>query len=125
MTERNSKGQFVKGNQAGKRGYQALIEKRFKGDKLAFRAYLSGIGKRGWEGLVRKQFAGKEEIAVEYVIALSNYAYGMCYFNKATQSYPHWVKECFRTHPGTPEEFYNRHLGKLNFSLDSVGEQSF
>ena len=125
MAERNEKGQFVKSNKAGKRGYEALIAKKFKGDKLAFKAYLSVIGKRGWNGLVSKQFGGNEEIAIEYVIALSKYAYGMCFYDKVKKEYLWWVKECFRQHPGTPAEFAQAYSRKLEFSLSDLSEQEF
>lgn len=122
MSERNSKGQFVRGNKLGKKGYRSLVENKFGGDKLAFRAFLSVCGKRGWDALVEKQFAGDEDLAKEYLRAQGMYGYGLQYIDPKTGTYYPWVKTCFRQEVGDPQSFLAKRSSSLEFTLNDVPE---
>lgn len=124
MSERNSKGQFVKGNTLGKIGRACVVEKHFNGDKIAYRAYLSVIGRRGWDALVEKRFAGDEKLAKAYLEALGKYAYGKAY-QKPDGTYPSWVKSVFREKIESPEDFLQKYEQRFSFNLSEVGELQF
>lgn len=97
MTGRDSQGRFVAGHTHASKGWAALVQKRFEGDSVAARAWLAALGM---------------------------YAYGRAYYHPAT-GYASFVKECFRVHPGTPEQFLMEWRQRLDFRLSDVGELKF
>lgn len=78
----------------------------------------------GWEGLVRKRFQGDSSAARAWLAALGMYAYGLSYYHPTT-GYASWVKECFKMHPGSPEQFLMEWRRRLDFRLSDVGELKF
>lgn len=97
MTGKDSLGRFTKGNTYAYLGFQGLVNKRFNGN----------IG-----------------LAKEWIRALGKYGYGRAYWTPQ-RGYPHWVKECFRVYPGTPETFSSEYAKKLDFKLGDCKELAF
>ena len=97
MTGKDNLGRFTKGNTYASLGFQGLVSKRFNGSYSLAREWLRAIGK---------------------------YGYGKSFYSEST-GYPHWVKECFRVYPGTPETFSSEFAKKLDFKLSDCKELSF
>lgn len=97
MTGRDNLGRFVAGHTHASKGWAALVQKRFEGDGVAAREWLAQLGR---------------------------YGYGLAYYHPA-KGYAIFVKECFRVHPGSPEQFLAEWRQRLNFRLQDVGEMKF
>lgn len=79
---------------------------------------------KGWEGLVKKRFEGDSVAAREWLAQLGRYGYGLAYYHPS-KGYASWVKECFKVHPGSPEQFLMEWRRRLDFRLSDVGEMKF
>lgn len=78
--DRDERGRFTRGNRIAYQGFQAILNRHFDSDRVAFRAWFSQLGL---------------------------YVYGLNYRRRGPDFdyYPVWVKPCFRIHPGKPCDF--------------------
>ncbi len=97
MTNRDSLGRFVQGNQIARQGWAGLVARRFQGDECAARAWVGQLGR---------------------------WAYGLNY-RRADGEYLPWVKPGFRQHPGQPESFAQEYSQRFEFSLGDVPEMRY
>lgn len=98
QVDRDERGRFTRGNRIAYQGFQAMLDRYFDGDRVAFRVWFSQLGL---------------------------YAYGLNYKRRGRDYayYPTWVKPCFRIHPGTPVQFMRNWRNSLNHDANFYGSE--